>query len=529
MQEFLWKFIPARLKARQSTLTSSEIFVKYMVTVFFAHIGYILFDTLYFDAYVPALFVAGNLILLVAVLLLFKYTGALTLCVNIITTTTFLMLMAVTATTGGIMSPTKVWLIITPLLAALTIHRNYSIGWMITSSIGIISFEAFNSIGFQTYSLYDVSKAGDMANSTYLFLPLVMLLCIAIARLATEKSIKVAEEEKKNTQSRVREAVAEIEQRKEFLSSRVQMIVEQMEDLAQGKLTASLPQDDDPTIHKLFSAFNASVNNFSELVSQARNVADSTAMSAEQIDSSTSEIAATSSMQSQQTSNIAVAVEQVVSMINKNLELTEQATTAADDSKLTVQRSLNDVELLRTNSDDIGNIITAINDIADQTNMLALNAAIEAARAGDYGRGFSVVADEVRKLAERTQNATKEIAKKIGSIQENIGSVTTVLQEVDSKTIIVSEIISAVNHSSNDQATAAANIARASSGIATATEEANATVCNVATATQELRKRTVMLKDILDQFEVQSINTKYYSGELISNASYHYANSNVEV
>ncbi|MBN1521686.1 MAG: methyl-accepting chemotaxis protein [Candidatus Aureabacteria bacterium] len=95
----------------------------------------------------------------------------------------------------------------------------------------------------------------------------------------------------------------------------------------------------------------------------------------------------------------------------------------------TVKKNAVKISDLGKSSDEIGEIIATIDEIADQTNLLALNAAIEAARAGEQGRGFAVVADEIRKLAERTTKATKEIADTINAMQEEIKAAVSSMEE----------------------------------------------------------------------------------------------------
>lgn len=94
----------------------------------------------------------------------------------------------------------------------------------------------------------------------------------------------------------------------------------------------------------------------------------------------------------------------------------------------TVSDAAAKVEALGASSHRIGEITEVITNIAAQTNLLALNAAIEAARAGEHGRGFAVVADEVRSLAERTSNATREIAGMIDTIRAEVEAVTATMQ-----------------------------------------------------------------------------------------------------
>gem|GEM_PF-1891361 len=185
--------------------------------------------------------------------------------------------------------------------------------------------------------------------------------------------------------------------------------------------------------------------------------------------------------------------------------------------------STHTVERLGASSSEIGEIFSVIDDIADQTNLLALNAAIEAARAGDQGRGFAVVADEVRKLAERTTQATKQIADMIGAIQTETQQAVearrhgneevtegisladqagTSLEEIVTQTQGVVDMVSQIASANEEQSTTSEEISRNVEAISTVSEESARGLAEIAHSTESLNTLTEKLHGFVLQFRM---------------------------
>ncbi len=221
---------------------------------------------------------------------------------------------------------------------------------------------------------------------------------------------------------------------------------------------------------------------------------------------------------------------QSAQVANQSLSAAEKGTLAVQDSikgmneiRYQIQETSKRIKRLGESSQEIGEIVELISDITEQTNVLALNAAIQAASAGDAGRGFTVVAEEVQRLAERSGEATKQIAAIVKTIQTDTQDAVSAMEqstqgvvegaklsdaagqalaEIGQVSRNLAELIQGISSSTQSQADSATNVARLMQDILRVNEQTTAGTQRTAEAVDELSALASELKGSVAGFKV---------------------------
>ena len=320
-------------------------------------------------------------------------------------------------------------------------------------------------------------------------------------------------------------------------------LLDEIEGLGEGDLTAEVTVTEGFT-GAIADAINLTIAQLRELVSRIVDTAAKVSASANSTRSTVAQLTELSEQQAEEIAGASAAINEMattidqvsanaaesaavahrsVSIANKGAVVVRSTIAGMDNIRGQIQDTAKRIKRLGESSQEIGDIVSLINDIADQTNILSLNAAIQASMAGDAGRGFAVVADEVQRLAERSANATKQIAALVKTIQtdtyEAVSSMeqTTAevvagasltedagiaLSEIETVSTNLAELIQDISTAARHQATTAGHISKTMDVIQDITSKTLEGTSRTASSVDELAEMAIEQRESVSGFKL---------------------------
>lgn len=320
-------------------------------------------------------------------------------------------------------------------------------------------------------------------------------------------------------------------------------LMNELQTVAEGDLTQQATVTEDIT-GAIADSVNYTVEELRTLVAQVQGTVARVTETTQQVEATSTELLAASTEQLHEIRQTGEAVLQMAGRINEvsaqaqqTADVARQSLEAAESGRQAVQNTIGGMNSIRENiqetskrikrlgesSQEIGEITELISDITEQTNVLALNAAIQAASAGEAGRGFSVVAEEVQRLAERSADATRQIAALVKTIQTDtqdavasmerstLGVVEgtklsdaagNALNDIDRVTRQLSDLIAAISSQASREAESANVVAANIQHIFAVTEQTGEGTRSTAQMVRELSKTAEELKQSVARFKI---------------------------